>query len=277
MSKTKVAAVQMVSGRDLQQNLTDAKRLIEQAAQQGAGLIVLPEVFAMFATSAQLPLGLEEAFGQRPIRQFLSHTARQLGVWLVAGSIPLAAEKDASKVLAASLLINDQGEEVAQYNKIHLFDVDVDDKKGSYRESDTFQAGDDLVVVDTPFGRLGMAVCYDLRFPELFRLMLAQGAEIVSLPAAFTKKTGEAHWLPLIRARAIENQCYVIGANQGGDHGNNRETSGGSVIVDAWGQVLAQADKGEQVVCAELDLQQIQRLKVAMPIQQHQRFRVTPQ
>ena len=165
---------------------------------------------------------------------------------------------------------------MARYDKIHMFDVAVSEKE-TYRESAGYRPGERAVVVETPFAKCGLSICYDLRFPELFRLMLAQGAEIVSLPAAFTKKTGEAHWLPLIRARAIENQCYVIGANQGGDHGNNRETSGGSVIVDAWGQVLAQADKGEQVVCAELDLQQIQRLKVAMPIQQHQRFRVTPQ
>ena len=277
MTKAIVAAVQMVSGRDLQKNLNAAGELIKQAAEQGAQLVVLPEVFAMFATSSQLPLGIEEAFGKAPVRKFLCETARQFGVWLVGGSIPIAEELDDQRVYAASLLINAQGEEVAQYNKIHLFDVDVDDKKGSYRESDTFKAGDRVVVVDTPVGKLGMAVCYDLRFPEFFRLMFAQGAEIISLPSAFTKKTGEAHWLPLIQARAIENQCYVIGANQGGDHGNNRETSGGSVVVDAWGQVLAQADKGERVITAEIDLQKIQTLKAAMPIRQHQRFQITPQ
>ena len=274
MTTSAIAAIQMVSGSDLNINLTRAAVLIAQAAEQGAQLLVLPEVFAMFASSQQYALGVEEAFGKAPIRQFLAEQARKHKVWIVGGSIPIADQQHPSKVYAASLLFNDQGQECGHYNKLHLFDVDVADKTGSYRESDTFIAGNDVVVVDTPFGRLGMAICYDLRFPEFFRAMFAQGLDIISLPAAFTRKTGEAHWLPLVRARAIENQCYIIAANQGGEHANNRETSGGSIIVDGWGQVLAQADKGEACVVATMDLASLAQQRLAMPIQQHQRFTV---
>ncbi|MGK0441923.1 MAG: nitrilase [Pseudohongiellaceae bacterium] len=274
MINTKIAAIQMVSGRELQDNLNVAERLIKQAADGGSQLIVLPEVFAMFASSQQLMAGQEEAFGTAPIRTFLAEQAKKNGVWLVGGSIPIAKDDNTKKVFASSLLINDQGQECARYNKIHLFDADVSDKKGRYSESDTFLPGDEVVVVDTPFGRLGLAICYDLRFPEFFRVMFDLGVDIISLPSAFTKKTGEAHWLSLLRARAIENQCYIIAANQGGDHGHQRETSGESLIVNAWGDVLAQASKGESVVSAEIDYEQLKQLRQAMPIKQHQRFRV---
>lgn len=250
--------------------------MIRLAAGSGAQLIVLPEVFAMFSSTEQLAVGREEAFGSAPIRTFLSLQAKKHGVWLVGGSIPIAKDHDNKKVFTSSLLINDQGVECARYNKIHLFDVDVADNKGSYRESDTFIPGDEVVVVDTPFGRLGLAICYDLRFPEFFRMMFELGVDIISLPSAFTKKTGDAHWLPLLRARAIENQCFIIAANQGGKHSSRRETSGGSLIVDAWGNVLAQTDSGEAMVVAELDYEQLKEIRQSMPIKQHQRFKISP-
>ncbi|WP_019529736.1 carbon-nitrogen hydrolase family protein [Dasania marina] len=274
MTVATIAAIQMLSGSKLDENLARAEILMAQAVAQGAQLLVLPEVFAMFASAQQYTVGVAEATGKAPIRQFLAQQARKHKVWIVAGSIPIADAGSSSKVYAASLLFNDRGEECARYNKLHLFDVDVADKHGSYRESDTFVPGNDVVVFATPFGRLGMAICYDLRFPEFFRAMFAEGVDMISVPAAFTRKTGEAHWLPLLRARAIENQCYIIGANQGGDHDNGRETSGGSAIIDGWGKILAQADKGEACVVANMDLASLQQLRLAMPIQQHQRFTV---
>ncbi|WP_339672515.1 carbon-nitrogen hydrolase family protein [Dasania marina] len=274
MTVATIAAIQMLSGSKLDENLARAEMLMAQAVAQGAQLVVLPEVFAMFASAQQYAVGVAEATGKAPIRQFLAQQARKHKVWIVAGSIPIADAGSSSKVYAASLLFNDRGEECARYNKLHLFDVDVADKQGSYKESNTFVPGNDVVVFATPFGRLGMAICYDLRFPEFFRAMFAEGVDVISVPAAFTRKTGEAHWLPLLRARAIENQCYIIGANQGGDHDNGRETSGGSAIIDGWGQILAQADKGEACVVANMDLASLQQLRLAMPIQQHQRFTV---
>lgn len=274
MAEPVVAALQMVSGAELTENLQQAAELIAEAVGQGARLIVLPEMFAVFGGTKQLQFGLAEAFADAPIQRFLSEQARRHQVWLVGGSIPIAENKASLKVYAASLLYNDKGELLARYNKIHLFDVDVADSTGSYRESDNFEAGNDVVVVDTPLGRLGMAVCYDLRFPEFFRAMFAEGVDLISLPSAFTRKTGEAHWLPLIRARAIENQCYLIGANQGGLHAKQRETSGGSVIVDGWGRVLAEARLGNACITATIDRNALAELRSAMPIKQHQRFSV---
>jgi nitrilase len=269
MTAARFAVIQMVSGNDLQANLDSAARLIKQAAEQGAQLLVLPETFALFSSRQQAQLGQQETFGEQRIRGFLRQQAKQYGLWIVGGTLPLALDAEESRVLAASFVINERGQEVARYDKIHLFDVEVEDKQGSYRESDTFLAGDHLTVVDTPFGRLGVAVCYDIRFPELFVAMRQQGADIIAVPAAFTRLTGQAHWLPLLKARAIENQCLILGANQGGIHSRSRSTSGGSVIVDSWGQVLAEAGLGETVVLAEADFSAQQKLRSNMPVVQH--------
>lgn len=271
MTCSRVASLQMVSGSDVASNLQRAAILMAEAAGQGAQLIVLPETFAVFSTGQQVALGRKESDSKGVIRRFLSEQACLHKVWIVGGTIPIAPEPDSNRAYAASLLINDKGEELARYNKIHLFDVDVADQHGSYRESDTFMPGNDVVVIDTPFGRLGMAVCYDIRFPEFFREMFKRDVDVITVPAAFTKKTGEAHWLALLKARAIENQCYIIGANQGGDHGG-RETSGGSVIIDGWGSVLAEVDKGEACLVADMDVAALDKLRKAMPIKQHQRF-----
>lgn len=275
MTKHRVAALQMVSGNELKANLAVAATLIAQAAEAGAALAVLPETFALFATGMQRELGEQEADGPQIVRGFLREQARKHGIWLVGGTLPMA-DVAGDKVYSAVFVINDSGEEVARYNKIHLFDVDVADAQGSYRESDTFAAGEDVVTVDTPFGRLGLAVCYDIRFPELFRAMFRAGVDIVAVPSAFTLMTGEAHWLALLRARAIETQCYIVGANQGGQHSKSRYTSGGSVIIDGWGTVLAEAPRGETCLVAEMDSDRLQKLRRNMPVKEHLRFEVVP-
>ncbi len=284
LSKARVAALQMISGSDVAQNLASAARLIAQAADAGAQLLVLPEAFALFGSGGQHELASAESSGHPRVRTFLAEQAQRFGVWIVSGTIPLLDETDLSakaegelpRPRAACLLIDHNGNEVVRYNKIHLFDVDVGDRQGSYRESDTYSPGDSIVVADTPVGRLGLAVCYDLRFAELFQLMRERGAEIIALPSAFTRKTGLAHWLPLLRARAIETQCYFIGANQGGIHTPKRQTSGGSVVIDSWGNVCAEAGFGECVVVADVDREKIQRERAAMPVQQHRRFKIIP-
>lgn len=284
-SQSRVAALQMISGNDIAANLASAARLITQAADAGAQLLVLPEAFALFGSGGQRELGVSEASAQPRVRDFLSAQAQRHRVWIVSGTIPLLdkpIDKTDSPVIesqrpsAACLLIDSDGKEVARYNKIHLFDVDVGDRQGSYRESDTYAPGNAVVVADTPFGRVGLAVCYDLRFAELFQLMRESDAEIIALPSAFTRKTGLAHWLPLLRARAIETQCYFIGANQGGIHSPKRQTSGGSVIVDSWGSVCAEAGFGECVITADVDREKIQRERAAMPVDQHRRFKIIP-
>ena len=271
MNKPCVAVIQMVSSNDLEANLQSAAKLLAKAAEQGAGLAVLPETFALFSARQQAELGQQEAFGQQYVRSFLSEQAKESGLWIVGGTIPLAVEKQETRVLASSFIVDDKGVEQGRYDKMHLFDVDVADKQGSYRESDTFLPGDNAVVVDTPVGRLGVAVCYDLRFPELFSVLRQQGAELIAVPAAFTKLTGRAHWLPLLRARAIENQCFVLGANQGGVHSPSRETSGGSAIIDGWGKVLIEAGTGEACLVTELDLDELHQQRQSMPVLQHRR------
>jgi len=269
-----VAALQMVSGNDIDHNLSRAQTLIEQAKRDGADLVVLPETFALFSARQQLSLGIDEAFGQSRVCKFLAEQASKNNLWIVGGTIPFAPTNDSSRVYAASPVFDNKGIEVSRYNKMHLFDVDIADKQGSYRESDTFLSGDHVAVVDTPVGRLGLAVCYDLRFPELFRVMFEQGVDIIAIPSAFTLHTGEAHWLALLKARAIENQCYVVGCNQGGQHSKSRFTSGGSAIIDGWGNVLTEAARGESVITAAIDNAALEKQRKAMPTQKHLRFTI---
>lgn len=281
-----IAAVQMVSGADIETNLSRAANLIARAADAGAQLIVLPEAFALFISSEQRELGAREASAQPHVRNFLAEQAARYKAWLVGGTLPVLGKAgllddskpsdDLKNPHAACLVFDSDGNEAARYDKMHLFDVDVGDKQGSYRESDTFAHGRNVVTVATPFGRLGLAVCYDLRFAELFQLLRDDGAEIIAVPSAFTRKTGLAHWLPLLRARAIETQCYIIGANQGGIHSAKRQTSGGSAIIDSWGEVCAEAGFGECVITASIDREKIQRERAAMPVAQHRRFKIIP-
>lgn len=267
------AVIQMVSQPDVAINLRQARRLLEQAAQRGAKLAVLPENFAAMGRKDTAALGLAEATGNGPILPWLKQAARDLTLWIVAGTIPLPPE-DApqAKVRACSLLIDDQGQVVARYDKLHLFDVDVADARGRYRESDDYAHGQQVVVADTPVGRLGLSVCYDLRFPELYSALRGAGAELISAPSAFTAVTGAAHWEVLIRARAIETQCYMLAAAQGGIHPGPRETYGHAAIVDPWGQVLQQQDQGEAVLLAERDSYQQASIRARMPVDSHRRF-----
>jgi len=268
-----LAVIQMVSQADVLANLAQARQLLEQAAAQGARLAVLPENFAAMGRSDQAALGRAEAQGEGVILPWLQQTTRDLGLWLVAGTLPLPPDdQPQAKPHACSLLIDAQGQRVARYDKLHLFDVDVSDSHGRYRESDDYAFGSRVVVVDTPVGRLGLSVCYDLRFPELFSALRAAGAELISVPAAFTAVTGAAHWQVLTRARAIETQCYVLAAGQGGTHPGGRETYGHSAIVDAWGRVLGELPQGAGIVLAERDGGEQGAIRQRMPVVRHKRF-----
>ncbi|MFA7095240.1 MAG: carbon-nitrogen hydrolase family protein [Gammaproteobacteria bacterium] len=267
-----VAAIQMASGPNINANLLEADRLIGQAAATGARLVVLPENFALMGMSEQDKVAVRERDGEGPIQSFLAQAAARHGVWLVGGTVPMVAQ-DPGKVRAACLLFDDRGNRVARYDKIHLFDVHLPETGENYVESETIEPGSEVVVVDTPFGRLGLVVCYDLRFPELFRQMLDQGMEIVAMPAAFTAITGRAHWDILVRARAVENLCYVIAAAQGGYHVNGRETHGDSMIVDPWGVVLDRLPRGSGVVAASIDLKRLANIRRTFPSVDHRRLR----
>jgi len=265
---TKIAAVQMASGPNVSANLIEAGRLISMAAEQGAGMVVLPENFAIMGLSELDKVEVREPDGDGPIQEFLAEQAAKHGVWLVGGTVPVAAEAG-DKVRGACLLFDDQGQRVARYDKIHLFDVHLTDSDERYTESETIEPGDRVVVADTPFGRLGLAVCYDLRFPELFRQMVDQGAQIFALPSAFTAITGKAHWEVLVRARAVENLCYMVAAAQGGYHVNGRETFGFSMIVDPWGATLDSLPSGSGFVIAEIDQGYLESARRSFPVLEH--------
>ena len=275
-SSRTVAAIQMVSTHDLQANLDQARRLLAEAARRGAAVALLPENFAVLATSQMVACGRQEVSGQPVIRRFLAEQAKALGMWIVGGSLPLADRADGSsiddRVRATCLVFDDQGREVARYDKIHLFDAQVEDAHGQYRESDTFEPGDAVVSVETPVGRLGLAICYDLRFPELFRALREQQVDWVCLPSAFTWQTGDAHWHALIRARAIENQVWVVAPGQGGQNSERRRTYGHSLICDPWGKVVAEIDEGPGVITAELDADHLANVRSRMPVWEHRRL-----
>lgn len=267
----KCAAIQMASSPSISSNLLAADKLIGEAAKAGAKLVALPENFALMGEHEQDKLNAKEADGSGPIQHFLSSVAKKYGVWVVGGTIPLAAD-NSGKTRAACLVYNDKGERVARYDKVHLFDVNVPGTSEVYRESDSIECGTEPLVIDTPFGRLGVAVCYDLRFPEFFRRMVDLGMEILVIPSAFTAETGAAHWEILLRARAVENLCYVIAPNQGGFHLNGRKTFGHSMIIDPWGIVLDCYKTGAGFVCADIDLERLERVRGAFPALNHRRF-----
>jgi nitrilase len=258
----------MASGPNVRANLLEAERLIAAAVEKGAGLVVLPENFAIMGKEETDKVAVREADDGGPIQEFLAQQASKQGIWLVGGTVPMQAGSE-DRIRAACLLYNDRGERIARYDKIHLFDVSVMDSDENYNESATIEPGDQAVVVDTPFGKLGLAVCYDLRFPELFRTMLEQGMEIIALPSAFTAITGKAHWELLVRARAVENLCFVLAAGQGGYHVNGRETYGHSMIVDPWGQVMNELATGSGLVCADMDLERLKNIRRSFPCLDH--------
>ena len=267
-----VACIQMASGPNIGANLLEAERLIEEAVSQQARLLVLPENFALMGKTENDKVQAREMDNNGAIQTFLAEQAARHGVWLVGGTIPMVAS-DANKVRATCLVFNDAGKQVARYDKIHLFDVELVDSDEQYTESETIEPGDEVVVIDSPFGRMGVAVCYDLRFPELFRQQLEEGMEILVLPSAFTAITGRAHWEVLVRARAIENLCYVVAPDQGGYHLNGRETYGHSMIVDPWGTVLNSLARGPGVVCADIELGRLNSARRNFPSIEHRRLK----
>ncbi|MFQ6021642.1 MAG: carbon-nitrogen hydrolase family protein [Acidiferrobacterales bacterium] len=268
---TRIAAIQMISSHDVASNLSGAARLISQTVDAGAKLVVLPENFAIMPMKDAERLTVMEKAGTGPIQDFLYAQAQQHRIWLIGGTVPIVGSQR-NKLHAACLLINDRGECVARYDKIHLFDVKLETGE-EYCESATIEAGKDIVVTDTPLGRVGLAVCYDLRFPELFRQMLDDGAEIFAVPSAFTATTGKAHWDILVRARAIENLAFLVASAQGGVHSNGRETHGNTIVVNPWGEVLARLAQGPGFVIADIDRKRMHEMRSGLPSIEHRRLR----
>ena len=248
-----VAAIQMTSSHVVADNLAAAAGLLREAKELGCEIACLPENFSFIGLRDADKVQVAEVDGEGPVQSFLSKTARDLKMWILGGTIVIRGDGD-GRVTNSSLLIDAAGKRVARYDKIHLFDVTIPGRDEQYRESTHVAAGREPVIADTPVGRLGLSVCYDMRFPELYRDLVAQGAEWLAMPAAFTVPTGRAHWETLLRARAIENLCYVVAPAQSGTHSSGRETYGDSLIVDYWGQVLSRLAKGTGVITADIDL-----------------------
>jgi deaminated glutathione amidase len=265
----KVAAVQMTSGVDVARNLATAQRLLRAAAEAGAQLAVLPENFALMSRQERDKRAIAEADGQGgPIQDMLGAIARELRITVVGGTIPLLVPGE-TRVAAASLVYGPDGKRLGRYDKIHLFDVNVPGAAESHRESAGMTPGRKVVVVPTPVGRVGVAVCYDLRFPELFRQMMDQGADFFVVSAAFTVPTGEAHWSLLLRARAVENLCHLVASAQVGEHENGRRTYGHSAVIDCWGAEIAGLASGEGVAVGVIDLERQARVRSEFPALEH--------
>lgn len=259
-----VAALQMVSTPDRERNLAEAGRLIADAAASGARLVLLPEYFCFMGHQDTDKLALAEAYRDGPIQRFLAERAKAHGIWVIGGTLPLKAPEP-SRVLNTTLVFDPQGREAARYDKIHLFNFEKGDE--SFDETRTIRPGDAVRTFDAPFGRVGLSVCYDLRFPELYRRM--GDCAMIVVPSAFTYTTGRAHWETLLRARAVENQCYVLAAAQGGKHENGRRTWGRSMLVDPWGEIVAVRDEGAGVVAGEIDPARIADVRQSLPAWRH--------
>jgi deaminated glutathione amidase len=264
----RVASIQMTTGCDFKQNLLDAKKLIQQAADRGASLVVLPEYFAIMAANEEERLLVVDSGPSGKVHCFLSEEASRLNLWIIGGSHGVES-RDKKRPFGRSLIYAPNGELVASYDKIHLFDVTVADNTKSYRESAGCTAGQKVGVFNTPWGKAGVAICYDLRFPELFREMVAQGVKMIFVPAAFTAKTGAAHWEVLLRARAIENQAYVIASAQTGVHENGRETWGHSCIISPQGEIINTLEQEVGVAVADLDFATLAEYRQSFPALEH--------
>ncbi|PKO88953.1 MAG: acyltransferase [Betaproteobacteria bacterium HGW-Betaproteobacteria-10] len=260
----RIAALQMISGPRIADNLVTAGQLVESAVAQGAQMVALPEYFPIIGAADADRVRAREIFGHGPVQDWLAETAQRHGVWVFAGSLPLTAA-DPNKMRNASLVYNPAGECVARYDKIHLFGFKKEDE--TYDEAAFIEAGDQPVTIDTPFGRVALSICYDLRFPELYRALGT--VDLIMMPAAFTDTTGRAHWEILLRARAIENQCYLLAVGQGGRHENGRQTHGNSMIIDPWGEILDRKMKGPGVVIADLDHARIAEIRQRLPALAH--------
>ncbi len=268
MDAKRISVVQMTSGLDVEANLALARELLGRARDEGACLAVLPENFAFMGRTEAERRAIVESIGDGPIQRAMSAAAREFGLWIVAGTTPIALADDA-RPANACLVYDATGRRVARYDKIHLFDVDIPGRDEGYRESANAAPGREPVVVDTPAGRVGLTVCYDLRFPELYRRLVRNGATLMTVPAAFTAPTGRAHWEVLLRARAVENLCFVAAAAQSGFHPNGRETYGDSLVVDYWGRVLGRLPRGTGVVTVTLDHAGQQRTRQNFPALDH--------
>jgi len=261
------AAIQMVSTPVVAENLLAATRLVDEAAARGAQFVVLPEYFCILGSHETDKVQVRERDGDGPIQAWLAETARRAGVWLVGGCVPIETDLP-DKVRSALLVYDDAGRRVARYDKLHLFGFESGSER--YREANTIQPGDTPSAIDTPFGRVALTICYDVRFPELYRGL--GEVDVILVPSAFTATTGRAHWEILLRARAIENQAYVIAPAQGGHHPNGRQTHGHSMIIDPWGEILARHDVGEAALVARIDPARIASVRTALPALAHRRF-----
>lgn len=264
----RIGLIQMTSTANVDENLTYIEQQTENLVKQGAQWVITPENAVVFGSKSDYHNNAEP-LGDGPIQQRMARLAVDQNVWILIGSMPILNGDD---VMTTSVLFNPQGHIVAHYDKLHMFDVDVADAHQRYRESEIFTAGNEVVVAETPFGNLGLSICYDVRFPHLYSELRRLGAQVITVPAAFTAVTGKAHWEVLLRARAIENQCWVIAVGQGGTHACGRETWGHSMVINPWGEVVASLDQNAGSLVAEIDLDQIESVRHTMPISQHTRF-----
>ena len=263
----RIAVLQMNSGSDVSNNLETVNSLLKKAVNDGCQMAVLPENFALMSANNIEKIKISERLGEGPIQKFLSDISKKLNIWIVAGSIPIRSTEEYEKrVYGACLVYDSAGIQQAVYRKIHLFNVNLDNEKEIYRESELMCPGDKVVCVKTPFGKIGLTICYDLRFPELYRQLIDSGATMFTVPAAFTETTGKAHWHTLLQARAIENLAYVIAAGQCGEHPDGRSTYGHSLIVDPWGKILAEAEDGECFIAANIDPVFMEQLRNNFPV-----------
>ena len=266
-----VAAIQLTSGPNIQANLYEVALYFEELSKLKCKLVVLPENFALMPEKDNDFLKYAEKTGSGIIQDFLSDNAKKYKFWIVGGTIPIKT-KNPNKLTATTFVYDDKGKVVCKYDKVHLFDVKLPNSKESYNESKVFNHGKDLVVLDTPIGMTGLVCCYDLRFPEIFRLQHKHGVQLFVLPAAFTEQTGKVHWETLVKARAIENLSYMITACQGGYHMNGRKTFGHTMIVNPWGQVLSKINDGKGFITAKMDLKQLASIRKNFPVLEHIRL-----
>jgi len=267
----RIAAIQMCSSDVVSENIKVATQLITQAKSHNSAIVILPENFAFIGSDEADKMAIAETFGQGEIQSFLSSTAKKHQVWIIGGTMPLRT-KSADKVTSSCLVINPQGQCAARYDKIHLFDVTIPQTGVSYQESAFFEPGKEVVSVATPLGQVGLSVCYDLRFPELYRLLLRQHCSILCIPSAFTEKTGQAHWEVLLRARAIENLSYVLASNQTGIHANGRKSFGHSMIINPWGEIINELKEDIGVITTEIDAEFLEKVRNEFPAIQHRRL-----
>ncbi|KGM28142.1 amidohydrolase [Photorhabdus luminescens] len=270
MRNVNVALLQLCSGENIKHNLAQIEQQIKQLPDT-IKFVMTPENALLFANADSYRKHAEQQ-GHGPLQQAVSEIARRYGVWLLIGSMPLISRENSERLTSSSLLFDDQGKICARYDKIHMFDVNINDEHGSYNESSVFQRGEHITVVDTPVGRLGMTICYDLRFPGLFQALREQGAELISVPAAFTRLTGKAHWEPLLRARAIENQCILLAPAQVGVHGT-RQTWGHSMAVDGWGKVIKKNPDAVSALQLNVRADSLKIMREQMKVVKHNRFR----